>query len=265
MKGWYSLVQYCPDASRAEVANVGVVLLCPEKGYLDARLASGNDLVRRFFQISGDALEGIALAKESFARRVRAEQGRILSLDALTRFQETRANELLLTAPRAVRVDDPAATLESLFRELVGGRMLGERVVRGQSYSSLRKLRSLFEREEFERLVRPRPDVRIPTLGRPFRADYAYRNGALNLISHVVIRRDEDETIRPAMNRLLEADLLQRHGEAKIVMVLPDPPESLRPQRDKLAELYDEYRVEHLPETDLDAFGRHVLATATAP
>ena len=29
-KGYYSAIQYCPDRSRMEAANVGVMLLCPQ-------------------------------------------------------------------------------------------------------------------------------------------------------------------------------------------------------------------------------------------
>jgi hypothetical protein len=44
--GYYSLIQYCPDAAREEAANVGVVLFCPEVDYLEARTVSGNDRIR---------------------------------------------------------------------------------------------------------------------------------------------------------------------------------------------------------------------------
>ena len=33
-KGYYSLIQYCPDLGRLEAANVGVLLFCPERGFL---------------------------------------------------------------------------------------------------------------------------------------------------------------------------------------------------------------------------------------
>lgn len=36
MKGYYSIIQYCPDLSRFEAANVGVLLFCPERAFLKA-------------------------------------------------------------------------------------------------------------------------------------------------------------------------------------------------------------------------------------
>ena len=53
-KGYYSLVQYCPDVARQEAANVGVVLFCPELAFLEARLASSNHRIRRFFGEEAD-------------------------------------------------------------------------------------------------------------------------------------------------------------------------------------------------------------------
>ena len=41
-KAYYCLIQYCPDMSRLEAANVGVVLFCPEKGFLAARMSRDN-------------------------------------------------------------------------------------------------------------------------------------------------------------------------------------------------------------------------------
>ena len=36
LKGYYSIVQYCPDLNRGETANIGIVLMVPDRGYLRA-------------------------------------------------------------------------------------------------------------------------------------------------------------------------------------------------------------------------------------
>ena len=48
-RGYYSLIQYCPDLSRLEAVNVGVVLFCPEPRFIEARTSAGNDKPRRLF------------------------------------------------------------------------------------------------------------------------------------------------------------------------------------------------------------------------
>ena len=45
VKGYFCLVQYCPDLARREVANVGVLLFSPEHDFLEARLVTGNQRV----------------------------------------------------------------------------------------------------------------------------------------------------------------------------------------------------------------------------
>jgi len=48
-KGYFSLVQYCPDVARQEAVNVGVVLLCPEQKFIGVKITPGNQRIRRFF------------------------------------------------------------------------------------------------------------------------------------------------------------------------------------------------------------------------
>jgi hypothetical protein len=64
MRGYYSLVQFCPDSARAEAANVGVVVLCPDRHFIDCKFASSNDRVRRFFSVQGEQLERLDQIKE---------------------------------------------------------------------------------------------------------------------------------------------------------------------------------------------------------
>ena len=47
--GYYSLIQYCPDHSRLEAANVGVLLFCPPLDFLDIRLSEDSERLQRFF------------------------------------------------------------------------------------------------------------------------------------------------------------------------------------------------------------------------
>lgn len=69
--GYYSLIQYCPDLSKAESVNVGVLLFCPDVKFIDARTSSGNDRVRRFF--GGGSFDSARLqaAKKAIEVRLR--------------------------------------------------------------------------------------------------------------------------------------------------------------------------------------------------
>jgi hypothetical protein len=68
---YYSIIQYCPDRGRAEAANVGILVLCPALGFVNARTAAGNDRVRRFFGSDSFDRERLKLVKRAIEQRVR--------------------------------------------------------------------------------------------------------------------------------------------------------------------------------------------------
>lgn len=118
--GYFSLIQFCPDASRLEAANVGVVLLCPDLNFLEARISRGNARVRRFFGQDAFHSAGLNSAKRAMVSRLKVEWKGAPTLEQFQHFVNTRANELKLTTPRPVKLfDDPATELQRLFDELV--------------------------------------------------------------------------------------------------------------------------------------------------
>jgi hypothetical protein len=72
--GYYFLIQYCPDHSRQEAANVGVVLFCPEPFYLKARTARGNGRIRRFFRPVDPDWDRINSVNRSIERRLTVDR-----------------------------------------------------------------------------------------------------------------------------------------------------------------------------------------------
>ncbi len=48
-KGYYSLIQFCPDPSRLEGVNIGVLVYSPENGALKFRITQKNQRIRKFF------------------------------------------------------------------------------------------------------------------------------------------------------------------------------------------------------------------------
>src|SRR5437764_1282370 len=124
--GYYSLIQYCPDPSRLEAANVGVLLFSPKHCFLKALTARSNSRIRRFFGDKGH--DGVRLNsfKKGLEERIEAENANIHTLDDLKRFVHSRAGQLQLTPPRYMRVVDPERDLRQLFDELVGGQSRSE-------------------------------------------------------------------------------------------------------------------------------------------
>ena len=89
--GYYSIIQYCPDPSRLEAANVGVVLFSPEPFYLKARTAKGNDRIRQCFQPVDPDWARIKVIKYSIENRLTIDRDEFRDLASLERFAATRA------------------------------------------------------------------------------------------------------------------------------------------------------------------------------
>lgn len=125
----YAIIRFLPYAETGEFANVGIVLACPETGFLDARLMPTkktgritsffeqldkqiyrdtlnylDDELQRVRQMVRDAVhrDAGALVKQMFAGLTRPRE-------ALLRFSETRV----------VLTEDPAVTLDKVFARFV--------------------------------------------------------------------------------------------------------------------------------------------------
>jgi hypothetical protein len=177
--GYYFVIQYCPDPSRMEAANVGVVLFCAEPFYLKARTAKSNGRIRRFFGSPRTDWARINLIKYSIENRLTVDRDQFRDLASLEHFAATRANDMRLTRARAVAVEDPDAELARLFDRLVGGR------TRERARDVREALDKSFSAPDVAPFVRRNLTVRLPVFPRPVRAPFGFQNDRLHLIQPV--------------------------------------------------------------------------------
>ncbi len=120
MTGYYSIIQYCPDAGRMEAANVGVVLLCEETSFLVAEMSGNCNRERRFFG-KGSFDPGCLMASKLALRwRINTAGNNMMSPRKFKHFVDTRGNDIIMTDPRPVTVARPEwDVLDRLFGELV--------------------------------------------------------------------------------------------------------------------------------------------------
>lgn len=215
VKGYFCLVQYCPDLARREVANVGVLLFSPEHDFLEARLASGTHRVRRFFGEHADHYKHVNTMKEAFTERLRVEKREFKSLEDLTLFVQTRANRIILTPPKAVRVVDPAKDLEALFATLV------EEPSKEETLMTTLPLRSRLDQvlgsADLATKVRQSLRVTVPLLRREVSVPFGYQNGRFNLIQPVSFTQKTMKAItKAATYHAVEGDTLYKHKDPEL-------------------------------------------------
>lgn len=198
-KGYYSLVQYCPDLSRLEVANIGVLLFCPEQGFLQARLTQNNERISHFFGSEGHDWKQISAFKRGFETRVEKEKTLVKSLDDLRVFIDRRANLIHLTPPRPMKVCDSATDLDRLFDELIG-----EKKTQKRSSNFTRYVGERFDAAGLENKIRRDLKVRVDVFDRDVDIPFGFQNGRFNLLTPVTFqakdpRNSEDRACRYAV------------------------------------------------------------------
>lgn len=103
-RGYYCVIQYCPDLSRLEAANIGVLLFCPERDFLKARTSSDNARIRHFFGTRDHDWDRINAFKAGIEDRLEVERESIRSLDDLSGFIARRANLIQVSPPRPMKI-----------------------------------------------------------------------------------------------------------------------------------------------------------------
>lgn len=177
-KGYYSLIQYCPDRSRLEAANIGVLLFCPERGYIRARTAEGNDRIRRFFRDKAGDLEQINAVKRAVENRLEVEASEFRTLQDLEEYIAKQANEIVITAPRPMKVLDPERDLSDLFEQLVGGRAAKKPASTGLK----REMEKSFSQHNLDPYLRRDIQVMVKPFHRQMTVPFGFKNGRFNLI-----------------------------------------------------------------------------------
>lgn len=253
-KGYYSVIQYCPDPSKAEAANIGVLLFCPEARFLRGRVSRGNDRISRFFGRDTFDAEQVNAAKEAIVSRLEVQQGDLRTLDDLIHFVETRANEMIATSPRPMKVIDAEADLDRLFEELVGGRA---RQSPSTAEPEVPELDMRFREPDFRGRITFDTSIDVPVVRRTLHIPYAYQNGTINLIKPYRFPSSDTRASNAAMQLAVEGDLIQRHHEAghkrKLIVVSsfaePDPNCTSR-----ICSLFDEYKIRVVPQEGIADF-----------
>jgi hypothetical protein len=214
-KGYYCLVQYCPDIARQEAANVGVVLFCPEYQFLQAKLMNANGRIRKFFGDQADDYQHLNAMKKALANRLQVEKAEFGVLEDLQRFVETRANKIVLTLPKPVKVFDAEQDLAGLYKELV------DDPVKHLTVRATNPLRDRLDAVLLDQTVKPflKTDltIEIPAMHETLSVPYGFQNNRFNLIYPVEFNQQSENGIKKAAcTHAVEGLSLYRHPDATL-------------------------------------------------
>lgn len=241
--GYYSLMQYCPNLSRMESVNIGLILFVPELHFVQTVINPSNERVRKFFDTGTFDNSWLHAAKKSIEERIAIIKDELVTLEDFKKFIDTRINEIILTQPNAVKVENPQEKLNSLFDKLV-------------KYSREKKEREPIIKEFEDAFMRPNfvdkieRDIsfEIPTLGQTIKAPYAYTNGCYNIIKPKFF--SSTHCIRTSSLLVTEGRFINKTGKAQLIIV---PEIRANGIRNSLNEIFKDAEVRAIwPEQRLD-------------
>lgn len=211
-RGYYCIIQYCPDLGRLEAANIGVLLFCPERGILQARTSSDNARIRHFFGDGGHDWTRINSYKRGIEDRLKLEQGRITTLEALESFIAQRANLIQISPPRPMKVRDFKRDLDQLFQDLVAGQ-----AQKNRRPNLKRFLQQKFIEAGLDKKIQRDIVVSVPISERQIEIPFGFQNGRFNLIRPVGFEASDPERAKSTACRYaVEGESLYKNSDPQL-------------------------------------------------
>jgi Protein of unknown function (DUF3037) len=256
-KGYYSLIQFCPDPSRLEGINIGVLIYSPESGKLKFRLTENNQRIRKVF--GKQDWDFLNRAKESVEHRLETE--RFATVSDLESYISKRANLIQLTPLRPIRISEIEHDVLALYKRLVGPDR-AERKPRIATHLSQR-----FFEAGVEGLVEKSVSVEIPDFDKPIRVPFGYQNGRFNLISPIQFRPDAEDILTKAGKSAIEGQLLYKNRDPKLgdmrLVVVAKFAEKNGPSSEGLVKrIFDEHQVKLYTFANIDPLVEDIKKSA---
>jgi hypothetical protein len=189
------------------------------------------------------------------------EASRIQTVDDFSRFVDSRANQLLLTEPRPVKVFDAEGELEALFRNLVGGRRRNARMNRHIEEINA-KVESLLNERGVGGIVERNVQVEIPLLERALKFPFVYQNGRTNLVQTVLFDATKQSNLNRACELAIEGHELKEQPENYQLNILASFEGSEPANRHVIEALLAKYEVPIFDTSKIEEFADRIAREA---
>lgn len=214
-KGYYSILQYIHNLERSEGVNVGVLLFCHDKNFLELQTTATLKRLKTFF--GGDNIDSkrLKIALDAFSERIEELVRQNLHIDTLTHFINTRANNLRLTSLRSIKVFNPKQDLLNLFEELVNEhRQIQPRLLITKP-EMIRLFEQIVKLKNVEAKIKRNVEIESTLLAKKMKFPFSFQNGKLNLIEPVEFAATTlDENIKHAGQIAFEADIFAKEAKS---------------------------------------------------
>jgi hypothetical protein len=208
-------VQYCPDLSRLEVANIGVVVFCAELSYLDVRMSQNHTRISQMFGRGQRDLKRLKYVKAGLEEKLTSGRDDLASLEKLNHLAALHVNTIRMTRFMPCRVSaSPQNDLGTMFEELVEPKHSDKPISKADAL--IKNLASRFEVPGVSNRIHRNLRVRIPVLDREEEIPYGYQNGRMNLIAPVVFPKTASALEDRAAKYAVEGKSLYDNPDGKL-------------------------------------------------
>lgn len=265
-KGFYSLIQYCPDRFRAEAVNVGLVLMSLEPHEVRVHVTEKYNRFSKLFSTSKAEQKNLKLAVSGLKSRIESAADELQTVKAFSAFAASRANDLQLTEPRLAKVGQIDEDFARLFSQLVESHKTEALAAESPAEILPQKLNEVFGRLQQAQKIWNPGRITVPVFKRKMDVPYAFKNGVVNLVKPKVFsgsRRAESQAATLAVN----GDLIQKHRvdgeEMKLIVVsTSETPKQSKEISEHVEPLFREYGVRLVRPDDVQQFAAEVEQTA---
>ena len=256
-RGFLSIIQFCPDLSRRECANVGLVMVVPTLHFFKVALAGDNAGPKKRFGATTFDEARLDLAKSAIAHRLEREAVNWSRPEDLLQFASKEGNHLLLTPPRTVLVEDAEAEFADYFTRLVHFTARKNRRVKAPN------LRDVFAAHLCGVPLEENVSMHVRGLGN-LKFPYAYRNGVRNLVTPEGFPADSHRAIEKAKDLAVQGHLVARESgeKSKLIVVANFSSSVSEDTRGDIGYILQEHDARLVPVSTIGAYVEEVRREA---
>jgi hypothetical protein len=193
--------------------------------------------------------------KQAFMERIHVEKAEFVGLEDLISFVQTRANRIVLTSPKAVRVTNPIEDLQALYATLVAEPSVHEEGGIERELPLRSRLDQALLSPDLAPKIRTGIRVKVPLLEKQMNIPFGFQNGRFNLIQPATFHQARVSTVTEAACRYaVEGRALYQHKDPDLgslqLVVVADFDKTGTEGAEAVNELFKEYQVKlYTPES----------------